>query len=135
MRSNEQAAPRRLKFLIADDHANFRRVVRDFLPGPAPIIIECNSGAAAVTRFAEEQPDCIVMDIEMGGMNGIAAARIIRQSFPGARIIILSQHSDNETRAAALKAGASAFVPKEELEALRPLLAALLGQPISTPAQ
>jgi CheY-like chemotaxis protein len=127
MSSSEKRIQGGPRFLIADDHAKFRRVVRDFLPSSGSIL-ECSSGAMAVARFAEERPDCVLMDIEMEGINGITATRLIRQSFPAARIIVISQHADAESRAAAMEAGASAFVAKDELEALRPLLRTMLGE-------
>jgi CheY-like chemotaxis protein len=69
MLQNEQGNPARLKFLVADDHAEFRRLVHDFLPEPKPVVIECNDGAEAVSRFAHELPDCVLMDVEMGALN------------------------------------------------------------------
>ena len=122
---NDGIAPQNLKFLVADDHALFRRVIRSFLPGTNPTVVECVDGEEAVARYAEERPDCVLMDIQMGRMDGLAATRAIRRNFPAAHIIVVTQHDNADTRAAAATAGAAAFVPKDRLPELRALLKAL----------
>jgi DNA-binding NarL/FixJ family response regulator len=62
------------------------------------------------------------MDIEMKGMDGITATREITRAFPGARVIIVTQHNDEMLRAAASAAGACGYVPKENLLAIRELI-------------
>ena len=111
--------------MIADDHSSFRRVLRDFVPG-AHAVVECADGTEVVSRFAEERPDCVLMDVEMPGLDGIAATRIIRRQFPTACVIIVTQHDDPDARLAASQAGAVAFVPKERLFELNTCLAAFV---------
>ena len=63
------------------------------------------------------------MDIEMGQMDGITATREIPRTFPSARVVIVSKRDDDQTREAARKAGACAYVLKENLIAIRELFA------------
>lgn len=123
----ESAAAKPLKYLVVDDHPNFRRVVRDFLPGKDAIVLECGDGAEAIARFAEELPDVVLMDVEMGVVDGISATRAIRSRFPRAQIVIVTFHDDDDLQAEALSAGAVGFATKAQLPALRHLLTGLIG--------
>lgn len=105
------------KFLIVDDHAAFRQILRAFLPPGA--VTECGNGLEAVGLYAIEQPDWVLMDIEMPGTDGLEATRQLRRRFPEARIIIVSNHGEEEFRCAAMELGAAGFVHKEHLEDLR----------------
>ncbi len=109
-------------FLLVDDHAGFRRTVRDFLPDDAGEVIESANGAEAVEAYAAHQPDWTLMDIEMPGMDGLAATRAIRAEHPEARIIIVTSYDSPDCRTEAKEAGAAAFVPKDELASLIGLL-------------
>ena len=77
-----------MKFLIVDDHAGFRRTIRAFLP--AGIVVECEDGAEVLARYAAEQPDWVLMDIEMRGMDGFTAARKLKEKFPDASLTVES---------------------------------------------
>jgi CheY-like chemotaxis protein len=108
--------------LIVDDNPEMRRVIRRMVSGFAREIVECESGAEALAAYTERRPDCVLMDIEMRGVDGITATRQIIAAFPGARIIIVTGHSDAPLRDAARDAGAFAYVLKENLLDLRRLL-------------
>jgi DNA-binding NarL/FixJ family response regulator len=111
------------KFLIVDDHAGFRRTLRAFLP--AGRVVECADSRDALGCYRAEQPDWVFMVIELPGLDGLAVTRQIRERFPTARVVFVSQHTDEQFRAAARTLGARGFVQKEHLSELRPLLAAL----------
>jgi len=111
-----------LTYLVVDDHAGFRRALRSHLPGDTLKLVECGSGREAIEAFERHHPDWTLMDIQMPGMDGLAATRAIRGRFPEARIVILTQHVSPEYREEARAAGACAFVPKDELSRLRSIL-------------
>ena len=113
------------KYLLVDDHAAFRRTIRDFLPGDPIEVIECADSAEAVTAFSRHQPDWTLMDIEMPGVDGLQLTRFIRSRFPEARIIILTQHDSPELREEARAAGASHYVLKDHLKDLPGVIASL----------
>ena len=114
------------KILIVDDHAAFRKTIREFLP--ASVVTECADGREVLDRYAAEQPDWVLMDIEMGSLDGLTATRELRARFPEARVIIVSNHGEEEFRQAARDLGASGFVHKAHLEELSPLITATPGR-------
>jgi DNA-binding NarL/FixJ family response regulator len=110
------------KFLIVDDHAAFRRTIRAFLPEGE--VTECADGRDVLACYSAEHPDWVLMDIEMAAVDGLTATRELRQSFPEARVIIVTNHREEDFRHAARELGACGFVEKEHLEELRPIIAA-----------
>ena len=110
-------------FLLVDDHAGFRRTVRDFLPGDAEVV-ECGDGCDALKAYEDHHPDWTLMDIDMPGMDGLSATRAILAAHPQARIVIVTSHDTPDCREEATDAGAAAFVSKDDLPLLASLLAA-----------
>lgn len=100
-----------------------RDLIRALALEVAPEVHVCNDGESAVEMYGQVHPDCVLMDVRMRGMDGIAATRAIRQSDPGARVVIVTEFADDESRAAALAAGASEFVLKKNLLDLPRVLA------------
>jgi DNA-binding NarL/FixJ family response regulator len=90
---------------VLDEHAEFR------------VIGEAADGREAVEIAHREKPDVVILDVGMPNLNGIEAAREICTSSPGARIIVLSMHSDEAYVLRALKAGARAYLLKQSAEA------------------
>ena len=117
-----------MTLLIVEDNPAVRRLVRQLVADLADEIGECGDGAEAEARYAELQPDWVLMDIEMPRVDGIAATRRIKAAFPDARILIVTNYGDAALRAAALAAGACGYVLKENLLELRRLL-----QPAANP--
>jgi DNA-binding NarL/FixJ family response regulator len=116
-----------LRLLLIDDQPRVRSGLRMLL-GLEPDIELVGEACDAETGIAlatELRPDVVVMDIELPrpGMDGIAATRILCQTIPECRVVMLSLHDDAETRARAAAAGALAFVGKHGMD--RPLLAAI----------
>ena len=116
MPDKAQSATARGKFLIVDDHAAFRQTLRAFLPDST--VLECADGLEVQALYAAERPDWVLMDIQMPGLDGLTATRRLKERFPEARIIIVTNHAGEEFRAAARDAGADGFVHKEHLEGL-----------------
>ena len=77
--------------------------------------MECPDGIYAVDAYAEYLPDYVLMDIRMKNMNGIQATKKLREKFPAAKIIIITDYDTPAFRNAAMKAGAVAFISKENL--------------------
>ena len=111
-----------MKLLIVDDHSAMRRMIGRVVSDMVSDIEECGDGAEALAAYDKYRPDCVLMDIEMNRLDGITATREILLSFPGARIVIVSKHDDDEIREAARRAGACGYVLKDNLMAIRELL-------------
>lgn len=110
--------------LLVDDNAAMRALIRSLIEEITPLIHEFEDGQEALDAYDGIRPDWVLMDIEMAGMDGIAATRAIRLLDPAARVVMVTAHGDEPYRRAAAAAGATAFVLKENLLELPPLLAA-----------
>ena len=92
------------RILIADDYESWRRQVRLLFQARPEwqVIAEAADGPEAVQKAEELKPDLIVLDIGLPNLNGIEAARQIRQFSPGSKIVFLSQDNDLDVVRAAL---------------------------------
>jgi DNA-binding NarL/FixJ family response regulator len=122
-----------IRILIADDFKHWRRQVQLLLRARSElqIIAETSDGLEAIREAEVLKPDLVLLDISLPKLNGIEAARRIRQRSPGSRIVFLSQNSDPEIVQAALSTGAEGYVYKSDAqsELLPALNAVLLGKP------
>ncbi|MBE0609030.1 MAG: response regulator transcription factor [Dehalococcoidia bacterium] len=105
-----------IRLLLVDDEARVRQGLRMCMAGEPDfeVVGEADEGTEAVELATALQPDVVVMDVRMRGLDGIGATRSLHSAIPGARVVILSMHDDLTTRTAAEVAGASAFVGKQE---------------------
>ena len=104
-----------IRVLIADDHEVVRHGLRlflDVLPD-VEVVGEADSGRAAVERAEELEPDVVVMDVVMPGVDGIQATRELRDRAPGVKVLALSSFSDDERVLPTLAAGALGFLTKD----------------------
>lgn len=115
-----------LRILLADDQATFRTGLSDLLGSVDGITIvgQAENGSEAVTRAEQLNPDLVLMDIRMPGMDGMEATRRIRQRVPNARVIVLTTFDDERLVAEAVRAGAVGYLLKgtpleEMLDVLR----------------
>ena len=101
--------------LLLDDHAVVRDGLRALLAAQPDLRVAGSFGAAAeaLQFVAASPPDVAVLDIALGGMDGIEAARRIHDLCPETHILMLSMHASPEYVYQALRAGASGFVLKE----------------------
>ena len=108
-----------IRVLLADDHAIMREGLRALLGGSPGITVvaEVANGREALRRCEELAPDVLVMDISMPDLNGIEAARMVREKCPATRIVMLSMHSSVEHVFRAFDAGASGYVLKDSASA------------------
>jgi PAS domain S-box-containing protein len=107
------AAPARIRVLLVDDHKILREGLRALLQNQPDIEVvgEASDGYTALTMVNSLQPDVILMDINMPGLDGIETTRIISADFPGVRVIGLSMHGASSATAMR-EAGAVDFVNK-----------------------
>lgn len=103
------------RILIADDHPIVREGLVHLLrenPG-TDVIGEAEDGQKAVELTMTLHPDVVLMDLNMPGMNGTEAARIIHRERPGVRVVGFSMHDQWDAGQAVLEAGAVAYLPKD----------------------
>lgn len=102
------------RILLVDDHYVVRmglRAIIEMEPGLA-LVGEAENGSIAVELFRRHQPDVVLMDLRMPGMDGIKATCLIRAEFPQARVIMLTTYDGHEDIHRALSAGAQGYVLK-----------------------
>ena len=111
------AAGDKISVLIVDDHPMLREGVAAVLGGEDDMIVagEATDGAEAVARFAQLEPDIVLMDLQMPGLDGVSAIKAIRVQSPDARIIVLTTYSGDAQAVRALRAGASGYLLKSSL--------------------
>lgn len=125
------------RILIADDNADFRRGLRDLLRAVEQfdVIAEAASGDEAVVRAAQSQPDVVLMDLNMPGVNGIEGTRRISETSPHIAVLMLSMFEDDDSVLAAMRAGARGYILKgaPRAEIVRAVEAATEGSVIFGP--
>ncbi len=104
-----------LKVLIADDHRLMLEAIRQALE-PAEdvtIVAETEFGAKVLPLIARTNPDIVVLDLNMPGMDGLTCIYRIRTRYPNVKTVVLSAYDDSEHVHAALRHGASAYISKK----------------------
>jgi len=127
-----------IRVLIADDHQIFRDGLRALLTS-APeteLVGEATTGEEAIALAARHQPDVILMDVQMPGVNGIEATRQIVQMSPHVAVLIVTMFEDDHNVFTAMRAGARGYVLKgtRHEEMLRAIRAVAGGEAIFSPA-
>lgn len=104
---------RPLVIYVVDDDPAARMIVSFELDGPEYRVVEFEGAAPCLAALAREEPDVLLLDVEMPGMDGIALCRAVREGGYGhAQAIFVSSHDDLDTRLAAYDAGGNDFVVK-----------------------
>ena len=126
-----------IRVLTADDHTLFRDGLRALLASATDMELagEAETGDAAVQQVAELQPDVVLMDVQMPGLNGIEATRRLVQMSPHVRVLMLTMFDDEASVFAAMRAGARGYILKgaTHAEMLRAIRAIANGEAIFSP--
>ena len=117
------------RVLIAEDSGVFRRFLSSTLQnGPGLRVIgEASDGLSAIQQAQELRPDLVVLDVGLPKLNGIEAARVIRERSPRSKILFVSQESSGDVIQEAMNTGAHGYVTKINAgHALVPAVGAVL---------
>jgi len=120
-----------LRILLVDDFASWRSYVASVLQEREcfEVVGEAADGQEAIEKATELQPDLILMDIAMPKLNGIEAARRIRDRAANSKIVFISLEISDELAEAAVAVGAQAYLAKREIRAkLLPTIDSLFGK-------
>jgi DNA-binding NarL/FixJ family response regulator len=128
-----------IRVLIAEDHDMLRSGLRQWLHDGGMLVVgEAIDGRGAVEQVAAHEPDVVLMDITMPGMDGLDALGEIHARFPDVRVVILSVHADEDRVLQAMRAGAAGYMLKNidvnELQAAIRVVASgglYLAEPVS----
>jgi DNA-binding NarL/FixJ family response regulator len=123
--------------VLADDHNIVRQGLRTLLEGQPDIRVvgEAADGPEATQLVERLQPNVLVVDIMMGGMNGIEVTRYVKKLSPKTCVVVLSMHADEGYVMEALRAGAKAYVLKDSIadDLLHAMREAVLGRRYLSP--
>ncbi len=126
-----------IRVLIADDHPLFRDGMHGLLDSveETEVVGEAANGEEAVALASELRPDVILMDVNMPGMNGIAATREVLARDPHVGVLVVTMLEDDDSVFAAMRAGALGYVLKgaSQDEVLRAIKAVANGEAIFGP--
>lgn len=99
--------------LIVDDSKTSRRILKGILEGAGHTVIgEASNGEEGFIQYKQLKPDIVTMDITMPKMDGLEALKVIKHSFPEARIIMVSAAGQKSKVLEAIKEGAKEFISK-----------------------
>ena len=115
MLSSRQRGPQdRIRVLVVDDHAMVRTGLKFFLLAfdDLELVGEADCGEQALALCVQVEPDVVLMDLMMPGMDGISATRAINQHYPDMSVIALTNFKEHELVQRALEAGATSYLLK-----------------------
>jgi len=107
-----------MKILLVEDNVKMRSFIKKIAKRnfkTIETIYECDNGEDAVELYKKYHPDWVLMDIQLKNMDGLTATKLILNSDPAAKIIIVTQYDDPEYRKMAKGAGAVGYVLKDSL--------------------
>jgi DNA-binding NarL/FixJ family response regulator len=127
-----------IRVLIADDHPVYRDGLRTMLGSlpDAEVVGEAASGEEAIATALSVQPDVVLMDLQMPGINGIEATRRILDASPHIGVLVLTMFEDDDSVFAAMRAGARGYLLKgaDQHEILRAIRSIANGEAIFAPS-
>jgi DNA-binding NarL/FixJ family response regulator len=127
-----------MKVVICDDQAIIRDGLEMLLTLEKDIRVvgQAQDGAEAVELVAQHQPDLVLMDLKMPGMNGIEATRQIRTHYPATRVLALTTYDDDEWVFDAIRAGAAGYLLKDtpRAEVIKAVRGTVKGKSFVDPA-
>lgn len=115
---NQPANVRKIRVILADDHGVVRQGFRLLLSrvGDIEVVGEAANGREAVDVCLAANPDVAILDVAMPEMNGVEAARQIRQNCPSTNVLILTMHKDAIYLRECLRAGAKGYLLKDSID-------------------
>ena len=117
--------------MLADDHATVRQGLRLLIDGQPDmtVVAEAGDGQSAIAAVEQFQPDVVVMDISMPGVNGLNATRMLKEMHSESRVVALTRYSDDAYLQELLRAGVAGYVLKQSasIELLQAIRAAAAG--------
>lgn len=122
-----------MKIVIADDHAIFRKGLRDIVEGEEGLVVaaECGDGEAALAAVEEHAPDVLVLDVDMPRKDGFAVVKELRDRGAKIEIVLLTMHGREDLVRAALDLGVHGYVVKDGalLDIVQAIRAVHSGEP------
>jgi two-component system, NarL family, response regulator NreC len=105
-----------IKVAIADDQSIFRQGLTNLVGGfeRVEVLFSAENGRELLNRIPENRPDLVLVDFRMPELNGLDTAKIIRDQFPGIRVLILSMYDDQEFVETAIENGAHGYLSKDD---------------------
>ncbi len=103
-----------MKVMIVDDSPQIRKLLKLIIADDNSFS-ECSNGEEAVRSYSSIMPDWVLMDIDMPVMNGLEASEKIINEYPGAKILMVTQHDEYELLEKTRTVGIKGFVKKENL--------------------
>lgn len=126
-----------LRVFIADDHPLFRVGLRLSLNQKRNIEVigEAENGFSAVEKILNDRPDLALIDVDMPGLSGIGAIRILRKAMPEMKIVVLSTYDDDHYVRDSITAGADGYVLKNiDIDALAKVIVSFCkGETVISP--
>lgn len=125
-----------IRVVIGDDHSVVREGLKAILTGDGFTVVgEFSDGREALEVTRRTQPNVVVMDIQMPGMNGVEASRGIKAEMPGVKILVLTTFADEKILTQCLKAGVDGYVIKdvEKMDLKKHIRAVSRGEAILDP--
>ncbi len=106
---------KKIRLMLVDDHAIVRQGLRVLLEKEPDFLVvgEADTGRQAVELACKHQPDVVVMDVAMPGLNGLEATRQIIQEAPAVKVLVLSSYNDEEYVRRVVEWGASGYLLKQ----------------------
>ena len=95
--------------------------------GTADVAWTANTGADTVSRYREDAPDVLLVDVQMPGMNGLEASESILNAYPDARILVLTTFADESYIAKALEIGTKGYLIKQDVSSVIPAVQAVMA--------
>ncbi|MEQ9423326.1 MAG: response regulator transcription factor [Cyclobacteriaceae bacterium] len=105
----------KIRIMVVDDHSLVREGIVSMLQNHSDfhIVGEAESGEKALINIPKVQPNIVLMDIMMGGMNGVETSAKIKEQFPDVKVVLLSMEVTQDLISDAIKAGVYGYIPKD----------------------
>jgi NtrC-family two-component system response regulator AlgB len=101
-----------VRVLVVDDEESIRKLLRVCLEGAGYQVTLAASGEAATAAAKRSPPDLALVDLRLGGMDGIAVTRALAQDAPGCAVVIMTAYATIDSAVDAMRAGAADYLPK-----------------------